>query len=133
MKRVLTFVLIIAAACCMAEKAAVRIDIDGRADQIELKTDVCQNVAMDNPGWMGDKKQFYLSAMSKATVGSYWKEFFISFIPQQDGKVRLVLMGPWYKPEKAERRKRICRYGLLMTTWKSWGQKHRIQTSNSKA
>jgi hypothetical protein len=103
MKRVLTFVLIIAAACCMAEKAAVRIDIDGRADQIELKPDVCQNVAMDNPGWMGDKKQFYLSAMSKATVGSYWKEFFISFIPQKDGKVRLSLMGPWYKPENAEK------------------------------
>jgi len=101
MKKMLTFVLTMAAVCCLAEKAAVRIDLDGTQNKIELKPDVCQNIVMENPGWMGDKKQFYLSAVSKSTVGAYWKEFFLSFIPQQDGKVRLALMGPWYKPENA--------------------------------
>jgi hypothetical protein len=103
MKKILTFVLAMATVCCLAEKAAVKIDIDGTKNQIELKPDVCQNVAMHNPKWLGDKKQFYLSATSKATVGSYWQEFFISFIPQQSGKVKLILRGPWHKPEKAEK------------------------------
>ena len=102
MKRILTFVLTLAAVCCMAEKASVRIDLDGRANKIELKPDVCQNVTMENPRWLGDKKQFCLSAISKPTVGKEWQEFFISFIPQQDGKVKLILKGPWHKPEKAQ-------------------------------
>ena len=103
MKKVLTFALTMLAVCCLAEKAGVRIDIDGRANQVEIKPDVCQNVIMNNPEWMGDKKQFYLCAVSSASVGSYWKEFFISFIPQQDGKVTLILKGPWFKPENAEK------------------------------
>lgn len=101
MKKMLTFALTLMAVCCLAEKAAVRIDIDGLKNQIVLNPDVCQNVTMDNPPGLKDKKQFYLSAISKATVGSYWQEFFISFIPQQDGKVTLILKGPWYKPGKA--------------------------------
>lgn len=103
MKKILTFVLTLAAVCCMAEKATVRVDVDGVANKIELKPDVCQNIAMDNPSWLGDKKQFYLSSVSKRAIGKEWQEFFLSFIPQQDGKIKLILKGPWYKPARTDK------------------------------
>ena len=95
MKRILAIALFMVAACGMAQQAKVRIDVDGRADQIPLVTGECDSaLSAGNPGWMKDKKEYYLQLVSNGGISNAWTAYKFSFTPGKDGMVKLVLMGP---------------------------------------
>ena len=103
MKRILAIALFAAAAVCMAQQAQVRVDIDGTAEKVPLTTVKSeQGLSVDNPGWMKENKDYYMCVSGGPNIGSTWTNYELSFIPEKDGKVRLVLMGPWFKAKDAQ-------------------------------
>ena len=92
MKRLLTVILFAFAACCMAQQAQLRIDLDARPGQVPLTPEKSPGLNVVNPGWMGEKKAYYLT-VNGGKVTSKWTAQEFSFTPEKDGTVKLVLMG----------------------------------------
>ena len=97
MKKMLTLVLSAAAVCCMAQQAEVRIDVDGLKNGIALTPVKSSLLDVSNASWLQDNKECYL-VVSGGKITNDWSEMEFSFIPENDGKVALILRGPWYKP-----------------------------------
>jgi len=76
-----------------------RIDVDGMPGKIAMKPVKNCNEA----DWMKDDKIYRMTSDSGPLKDTEWKAFEISFTPEKDGNVSLVLMGQYFvKPgEKA--------------------------------
>ena len=102
MKRMLAVALFATAVSCMAQQPQIRIDVNGLAGKIALapvKSE--QGFVVDNPGWMKENKECYLTVFG-GKVDRNWTACEFSFTPDKDGKVILNLMGPWFKEKDAK-------------------------------
>jgi hypothetical protein len=81
----------------MAQKAEVRIDVDGLNNGVALTPVKSSVLYVGNASWLQDKKECYL-VVSGGKITNDWSEMEFSFIPENDGTVSLILRGPWYKP-----------------------------------
>ena len=97
MKKMLTLVLSVAAVCCMAQQAEVRIDVDGLNNGVALTPVSSPPLYVGNASWLSDKKECYL-VVAGGKITKDWTEMEFSFMPENDGTVALILRGPWYKP-----------------------------------
>ncbi|MHB9138822.1 MAG: hypothetical protein ACYC4Q_05410 [Victivallaceae bacterium] len=100
MKKMLTLVLSLAAVCCMAQQAEVRIDVIAVDSKIAL-TPGKSELKINKASWMTQNSECYLT-VTGAKLDSTWKDFEFSFTPDKDGKVLLELKGPWYKAKDAK-------------------------------
>lgn len=90
------------AICCMAQQTEIRIDISGIQEKIAIapvKSEQGLNVV--NPLWMDKNKDCYLSVTGD-NADKQWASYEFSFIPDKNGKVRIMLMGPWFKARDAK-------------------------------
>jgi hypothetical protein len=100
MKKMLTLVLALAAIGCMAQQAEVRIDVNATGSKITL-TPGKSELRISKATWM-PKEQDYCLVVTSGKIDNTWKDFEFSFTPDKDGKVLLVLRGPWFKAKDAK-------------------------------
>jgi len=61
-----------------------------------------QGVVPSNPSWLAEEnRQYYIVALG-GPVGEEWTAYEFSFVPEEDGRVQLRLMGPWMNPETTQ-------------------------------
>ena len=103
MKTILAIAFLATAATCMAQNRNVNIRILGIKERVPMtpgKSD--QGLGTSNPGWVQeDTRQYYIVAIG-GSVGEEWAAYEFSFIPEDDGKVTLQLMGPFMDPETTQ-------------------------------
>ena len=106
MKKMLTLVLSMAAVCCMAQQASIRIDVNGASSKIPLTPIKSAVLNVGNAASLTEDKDYCL-VVTGGKLDSNWIDFEFSFTPEKDGKVLLVLRGPWYKAQDAKELSKI--------------------------
>lgn len=106
MKKMLTLVLSMAAVCCMAQQASIRIDVNGVSSKIPLTPVKSGVLNVGNGASLAEDKDNCLVVTGGKLDGN-WTEFEFSFTPEKDGNVLLVLRGPWYKADGAKELSKI--------------------------
>ena len=98
----------VAAAVATSSNAAnlktwARVDINAEAGRIKLTADkgkTSKGVAVLQAGWRKEKKIYYLTSRAYFSK-DIWRKIKIAFIPDKDGKVKLMFLGAYLpKPQQ---------------------------------
>ena len=103
MKTILAIAILATAATCMAQSKNVDVEIFGIKERVPMtpgKSDM--GLVPSNPGWVAEENRQYFIVAIGGQVGEEWAAYEFSFIPEEDGKVQLRLMGPWMNPETTQ-------------------------------
>ncbi len=93
--KVLTALFVCAGISLMA--AAPRLDISAAGKTKIKPASQIEGGYCYNPPWWNDKKDFHISSQGAALKDGEWTDFEVSFIPETDGKVTIILMGNYLK------------------------------------
>ena len=95
-------VALIAVSFVVQADSFFRMDLDGRKENIELKVKCSDEIKAVFPSQNGvaDKNLVYTAGRQKLSATD-WKEYEVSFIPGQSGRVGIAVKGQWTSvPEK---------------------------------
>ena len=85
-----------------------RLDVSGKGVKLAPAT-TPQGGVNKNPSWRKNRKEYELYSQRYVPDNKKWYQYNMSFVPKQNGEVRIMLLGPYIKKK-----------GQLVPVWVKW-------------